>query len=247
MPVVTWSGSSVAIEGPDDVVTEVLHQLPPFYEQGTSADVTATFSTDGDLTTLHLDEDGLGLTMPRGPELYRAAASRIELVLVDRLPALTAVHAGVVADADGVVLLPGRSMAGKSTLTRALVEAGARYWSDEFALVDAEGRVHAYPRAMTMRTPTGSERHVPEDHATTGDSDNARLVALLRYDDNGWRTRDLTPGEATLGLIDNCVSVRRDPAKALTALTRLAERARSIEGTRGDATDTVTHLLSSKT
>lgn len=242
MTVVSWRGSSVRLDGPAALVDAVLHQLPPFYEHGGSADLPIRLSADDGIATLHL-EDGLGISGPDGPELHRACASRIELVLVDRLRELVAVHAGVVADAGGVLLFPGRSMVGKSTLTRALLEAGCDYWSDEFALLDADGRVHPYPRAMTIRTPSGSERHVP-DSAVPADADPraARLVGLLTFA-TAWDARDLTPGEATMGLIDNCVSIRRDPARALTALTALAESARALGGTRGDATETAGRLI----
>jgi len=55
------------------------------------------------------------------------------------------VHAGVVAWQGRAVLIPGRTLSGKSWLVRALVRAGAEYYSDEFAVLDARGRVHPYP------------------------------------------------------------------------------------------------------
>jgi hypothetical protein len=238
--IVGWRGTAVELDAPDEVADQVLAQLPPFYTQVGEPVATVAITRDGGM--LHLEAgDGLDLSGPDGPEMHRACASRLELVLVDKLPDLVAVHAGVVADGTGVLVFPGRSMVGKSTLTRALLEAGATYWSDEFALLDGDGLVHPYPRAMTIRTPHGSERHVPELHGT--EPQRARLVAMLQYDEKGWDVRDLTPGETTMGLIDNCVSVRRDPARALTALTALAETAKGIGGTRGDATDTAAHLL----
>jgi len=241
MTVASWRGSAVRLDGPAALVDAVTKQLPPFYDQGGSADLTIRLSTEDGVATLHLD-DGLGITGPDGPEIHRACASRIELVLVDRLTDLVAVHAGVVADARGVLLFPGRSMVGKSTLTRALLDAGCDYWSDEFALLDADGRVHPYPRAMTLRTPTGSVRHVPDSAVSaTAAPRTARLVGLLTFG-SAWDARDLTPGEATMGLIDNCVSIRRDPARALTALTALAETAQALGGTRGDATETAALL-----
>lgn len=241
MTVVSWGGSALELVGPDPLVDDVVASLPPFYEQGGTADLTVELSLDDGIATLHLD-DGLGVSGPPSAEIHRACASRIELVLVDRLPDLVAVHAGVVADEDGVLLFPGRSMVGKSTLTRALLDVGCDYWSDEFALLDAGGRVHPYPRAMTLRTLNGSERHVP-DRAVPVDTAPraARLVGLLAFG-SAWETRDLTPGEATMGLIDNCVSIRRDPARALTALTALAETAQAISGTRGDAAEAAARL-----
>ncbi|MCU1600449.1 MAG: hypothetical protein JWO22_1158 [Frankiales bacterium] len=244
MTVVSWGGSAVELVGPDVLVDDVVACLPPFYDVGTqvSVGVTAELSLETGIATLHLD-DGLGVSGPPSAEIHRACASRIELVLVDRLPDLVAVHAGVVADDRGVMLFPGRSMVGKSTLTRALLDAGCDYLSDEFALLGDDGRVHPYPRAMTLRTPTGSERHVP-DNAVAVDAAprGARLVALLTFG-SAWETRDLTPGEATMGLIDNCVSIRREPARALTALTALAETAGAVAGTRGDAAETAARLM----
>lgn len=240
--IVSWRGTALEVTGPDAVLESVRRSLPPFYGSEGDPEVTAEISEENGIVTLHLD-DGLGVAGPDGAEIHRACASRLELVLVDRLPDLVAVHAGVVADAEGVLLLPGRSMVGKSTLTRALLDHGADYWSDEFALLDADGLVHPYPRAMTLRTPTGSERHVPDSAVPVDAAPRpARLVAMLQYDDKGWDTRDLTPGEATMGLIDNCVSVRRDPARALTALTALAETAKAIGGTRGDAHEAAARL-----
>lgn len=240
----SWRGSAVAIDGPEPLLARLKRQLPPFYGSEGTAGVTATMTQDDQTITLHLEE-GLSVSGPDSDEIFRAAASRVELALVDRLQGLVAVHAGVVATDRGVILLPGRSLAGKSTLTQELLSQGATYLSDEFALITSEGKVLPYPRAMTIRTSTGSVRHVP-DHAAKPD-DEARhpaVVAHLQFDQKGWETRDLTPGEATMALIDNCVNVRRTPAAALTALTALAETATAISGTRGEAPEAARHLLS---
>ena len=85
--------------------------------------------------------DGLSVSGPYDPETFRAAASRIELLVAAALPDRVAVHAGVVAFAGRAVVIPGPSHSGKSTLVQALVEAGATYLSDEFALLDEAGRV----------------------------------------------------------------------------------------------------------
>jgi hypothetical protein len=61
------------------------------------------------------------------------------------------VHAGVVARDDRAILFPGSSFSGKSTLVEAMVGQGAVYYSDEFALIDAEGLVHPYARELQLR------------------------------------------------------------------------------------------------
>jgi hypothetical protein len=54
------------------------------------------------------------------------------------------VQAGVVGVGERAMVLPGKSFAGKTTLVAALVRAGAEYWSDEYAVLDANGDVHPY-------------------------------------------------------------------------------------------------------
>lgn len=62
------------------------------------------------------------------------------------------IHAGVVAWQGRAIVLPGSSFAGKSTLVTSLVEAGATYLSDEYAVFDEAGRVRPYPRRVSLRT-----------------------------------------------------------------------------------------------
>ena len=75
---------------------------------------------------------------------------RLNVLLLAAAP-LLAVHAGVVRLPGGDVLaMPAESGTGKSTMTAALVRAGAAYVSDE-ALVLGEGLVvSAYPRPLLL-------------------------------------------------------------------------------------------------
>ena len=60
-------------------------------------------------------------------------------------------HAGVVKWGAGALVIPGPSRAGKSTLVLELVRAGGAFLSDEFAVIDPQGLVHAYPRPLWQR------------------------------------------------------------------------------------------------
>src|SRR5258705_8509671 len=75
----------------------------------------------------------------------------LELYIADRAPRRTFVHAGVVGWNGQAVVIPGDSFSGKSSLVKALVKAGATYYSDEFAVLDERGRVHPYPIPLTIR------------------------------------------------------------------------------------------------
>ena len=57
---------------------------------------------------------------------------------------------------DRALLIPGATFTGKTTLVQALVQAGATYYSDEYAVLDDAGLVHPYPRPLSIRSTDGS-------------------------------------------------------------------------------------------
>ena len=65
------------------------------------------------------------------------------------------VHAGVAAWRGQAIIIPGRSFSGKTTLTAALVQAGAEYLSDEYAVFGADGLVYPYPKTLSFRDSAG--------------------------------------------------------------------------------------------
>ncbi len=72
------------------------------------------------------------------PQLFDTLARHAELLTAFLASDCLFVHAGAVAVGwqRQAILIPGRSFAGKTTLVKALVEAGAVYYSDEFAVLD---------------------------------------------------------------------------------------------------------------
>jgi hypothetical protein len=174
-------------------------------------------------------------------------ASEIELASAAQTPSYVAVHAGAVSTGRGAIVLPGRSLCGKSELVASLVRAGAKYLSDEYALIARDGSICPYPRPLRLRTtpggigtgrPTGiggSSRSVPVA---------AVLVAHLTYRAAAdWEVRELTQAETVLALLDNVVPAQARPAEALAACGRLAEAAKGIAGTRGHADTVAARLL----
>ncbi len=158
------------------------------------------------------------------------------------------VHAGVVGWHGRAIVLPGPSHAGKSTLVAALLRAGATYYSDEFAVFDAAGRVYPFPRRLSLRGEPGARpRRVTSAElgavAGTGPAP-VGLVALARYKPGArWRPRPRTAGQGVLDLLSNTVAARREPALALETLGRVASQARIVTGARGEADATAAALL----
>jgi len=178
----------------------------------------------------------------------RAVASEIELNAAARSPLYVAVHAAVVAATNGAIVIPGRSLAGKSVLTAALLRLGACYLSDEYALLDENGLVHPYPRKLRIRRE--HQRHPalvpPEDLGgqTASDSVQVRLIAQLWHEPGATlNLGSLTPGEAVLALIDNAVPATVNPRRTLEWCAAAASGAVAVSGPRGEADVTARRLL----
>jgi hypothetical protein len=171
-------------------------------------------------------------------QLYVAAAARRRVF----------VHAGVVGWHGQAIVIPGRSFSGKSTLVAALVRAGATYYSDEYAVVDAQGRVHPYPKPLSLRdngTTQGKKYAVEELGGRSGRKPlPVGLVVVSVYKAGArWRPRRLSPGQGELALLAHTVSARRQPETVLATLQQVVSHAPVLKGTRGEATEMVEAIL----
>ena len=157
------------------------------------------------------------------------------------------VHAGVVGFHGKALLVPGKTFSGKSTLVAALVRAGAEYYSDEFAVLDARGRVHPYPRPLALRDAQGHQaRQPPEAFGKVGRKPlPVGWVVSSTYKAGArWRPRALTPGQAAMELLANTIPARGKPREVLEVLARALENAQALKGTRGEAEALAPRLLS---
>ena len=182
-------------------------------------------------------------------EATEAVLSDLELWVAEFARKWVFVHAGCVAVDGQAVVLPGRSMTGKSSLIAALVRAGADYYSDEYAVLDNRGLVRPYARKPSIRPHEGvpARRVTAEELGGRSGRGPAkiRLIAALRFDPGaGWQSEPLARGPALLRLLDNTVAARSRPHAVLSALEGATLDARALEGTRGDADDTAARLLS---
>src|SRR5438552_15631793 len=84
-------------------------------------------------------------------ELFEPLESDLQMFVAEWARRRVFVHAGVVGWRGQAIVIPGPSLSGKTTLVVALVRAGATYYSDEYAVFDAQGRVHPYPRLLSIR------------------------------------------------------------------------------------------------
>lgn len=201
-----------------------------------------------------------GFEVPAVPLPRRMAALAFEmgmnLSVALKCCRFVTVHAGVVADAEGAILMSAASGAGKSTLTAAMLQQGYRLFSDEFALIRlGEPKLYAYPRPISLKretipivremmgadwlsptlsgTPKGDIAYCrarPSDIAMAGVPADAKLILFPGYEQGAAPlARKLEPAEAFMRLIAGSTNYSLLGEPAFEALSALVERAPAYE------------------
>jgi hypothetical protein len=173
--------------------------------------------------------------------------SQLHLHVASDAPNHVFVHAGVVGIGEGAVVIPGRSFSGKTVLVAEFVRAGAVYYSDEYAVLDADGLVHPYPKPLSLR----GEDHQQVDHSveSLGGAQGAgplpvRTILFSAYRPGAeWCPAPLSVGEGVLAMVTHSVAARSKPAEVLRSIKRAVTGATVLDGDRGEASLVVSQLL----
>jgi hypothetical protein len=181
-------------------------------------------------------------------ELFEAFEADLNFYVAQMARRKLFVHAGVVGWKGQAVVIPGRSFSGKTTLVREFLQAGAEYYSDEFAVLDRLGRIHPFARRLCLRSKWDlSEKRISANElgAATGNRPLPIKLVVLTHHKPGsrWRPKRSTAGRGILGLLANTLVSRDRPAQALAILQRAISQAQVLEGVRGEAKETVQSIL----
>ena len=243
-----------------DALERVLPRLPPAWKPAASPLVDRLYS-------LICGGGGSGLTVRRFSLLYGDAArlvrtmdpdqafgrleSDLKLFVAQASGRRVFVHAGVVGWRRRAIVIPGRTLSGKSTLVAALVRAGATYYSDEFAMLDRRGRVHPFAIPLSLR------EHGPLAPATKHPVEAlggragvgalpVGLVIVTRFRPEArWRPRPLSAGEGVLALLAHTLPARARPVQVLMTLRQAVSGAAVLKGPRGEAQEATASILES--
>ncbi len=181
-------------------------------------------------------------------DVFERLESDLRLFVAELTRQRVFVHAGVVGWKGKAIVIPGRSYSGKSTLVAALVQAGATYYSDEYAVFDAKGLVHPFSKPLEIR----AEGEFKQSRVTIADLGGkagtkplpVAVVLMTSYKRGAtWRPRKLSPGKGVLEMLFNTVSARRSPERAMMTLQQVTRNAEVLKGTRGDTAAIVARLL----
>lgn len=184
----------------------------------------------------------------REPEpILEALESAIRLKVAEESPQRVFVHAGAVGWKGKAILVPGRTFTGKSTLIGELVKAGATYYSDEFGILDARGRVYPFPTGISIRDEDA--RGARLDPSAFGGRQGVKplplgLVVVSEFAEGSrWRPRKLSAAEGALELLANTVSARKRPDVAMAAFRAALSDAVVLRGKRGEAAEVASAIL----
>jgi hypothetical protein len=184
-----------------------------------------------------LDVEALFERFESDLQLFVAAAARRRVF----------VHAGVVGWKGRAVVIPGRSLSGKTTLTAELLKAGATFYSDEFAVLDDKGRVHPFRKPLAVRGEGGRQRKVSAEElggrGAVGPLPVGLVVVSEFREGARFRPRTLTPGQGSLALLANTIPARSRPGEVLDTLERVVRGALVLGGARGEAAEAALSIL----
>ena len=122
----------------------ILPPLPRINDTAVQPDILICLDEIGEEFQLLVDGEVMA-SASRPESLAAHVVHFLDGAVVERLTGLCAVHSGIVQWNGRALLLPGATHSGKSSLVAELLRRGATCFSDEFALIDAEGRAHPYP------------------------------------------------------------------------------------------------------
>jgi hypothetical protein len=248
-------GVTVAVTADPEHFAAVSNFLPPrarpVRDQPERGRFALVKDADGGLVSVVCDEEPVA-----GPFDLRLALgildAELRMYIALHAPEFVFVHAGVVGLGERAIMLPGRSFAGKTTLVAALVKAGAQYWSDEYAVLDADGLVHPYPKPLSVRiNDTRETDEQPVESLGGRAGDRALPIAVIAFTSYrpgaAWAPRPRTAGEGAVKLLEHSIAARSRPEQVLAAVRRAATNALVLEGDRGDADQAAFVLLSAQT
>jgi hypothetical protein len=200
----------------------------------------------GESGTILLERDGsLAYTAHAVSEAVEWLRVEIDNAVALRSTEAMFMHAGVVGWRGQAIVIAGRSGTGKSSLVAELVREGAHYYSDDYAPIDDAGRVHAYARAPSPRGTKPGPRRIgrpggsqPRPPLPIG------LIVLTQFKPRArWQPRVLAGARGVLGALDNVITTREHPARALATARVAAAGGLVLSGPRPEAARVAPLLL----
>lgn len=176
--------------------------------------------------------------------------SQIRLTVAEFAKSRVFIHAGVVGWKGKAIILPAKSFQGKTTLVKELTKLGAKYYSDEYAVLDENGLVHPFPKTLSIRGLTDQYQQVEFEVETFGGIKGTEpltvgMILLTEFESNAkWQPFLLSDGAGVMELLSHTIPIRYNPKFSLKVLNKTVSRAIIVKTKRGEAKDFAVKLLS---
>ncbi len=206
-----------------------------------SRDVDHTFGfAQDENATIYLFQNGEVVSFDSSrSRFFKFFNSILRIAVAEYAQGSVFIHAGVVGWRGKAIVIPANSFQGKTTLVAELVKNGAEYYSDEYAVLDADGLVHPFPRDLSIRDDNFREIDVPA--AELGGKTGVNpipigAVLLTEYDAKSeWEPQRLTVGQGIMEMIPHTIPRNFNTEFSLKVLNTAVTDAIILKGSRGDA------------
>jgi hypothetical protein len=256
-------GVKIGIEAKKILYLENIYQLlektfPNGFEKVEQQDIEYQFTIESYKTEkgerFELFRNDERVIEDEGGELFfQMVESKVRVTVAEFAVSRVFLHAGVVAWKNQAIVIPARSYSGKSTLVAELVKKGALYYSDEYAVLDANGNVQPFPKWLSLRgiidPLTQLECSVESIGGIAGTkSIPVGMVLIAQYKKEKkipkkWNPRKLSSGQAMMEILPHTLPIRNKPKFVLEVLNKLTSRAIIVKTVRGEAKDFASTLL----
>ena len=178
--------------------------------------------------------------MEREVDFRRTLNTLVRVHVAEKARDWVFIHADVVEWSGYAVILPAMSHNGKTTLVSELIRLGARYYSDEYAVLDPDGLVHPYERDLSVRPP-GSEVPVQVSPYEFGAEVGGKpvpvgMVVLTKYQAGAnFEPERLSMGVGIMETIPEVIPIRMNTDFSLKVLNTAFRRAIIVKSLRGEA------------
>jgi hypothetical protein len=229
----------------------LLERLPPGAAPSTDMTVERSYALRTVPATIS-ERDASYLLLADGRPLVRSSSAaeiadafeeNLSWLVAERSPRRVFIRAGVVGWRDRAIVIPGGRGTGKSMLVRALVAAGASYFSDDYAVLEGN-MVQPYPSRVP---PSGAGlSYWLEECGASREPKPVPVGVLLfaPYQPGAvFKPKLISRGKALLGMFKHAVAAQRSPANVLRTLETVSRRCNALESVRSDARTVASYLL----
>ena len=238
-----------------DIYTKLERVFPNGLEPAIESEIEYRFFIKSVETRKYeLFRNGEKLCEDGGRELFlNMVESHLRITVAEFAVGKVFLHAGVVGWKGRAIVIPATSFSGKTTLVAELVKKGALYYSDEYAVLDADGNVEPFPKWLSLRGLTDglmqNDCSVESLGGTAGTEPMpVGMVLIAKYKSGRkiprrWQPKRLTRGEAVMEIIPHTLPIRNKPKFVLEVLNKLTDRAIIVRTVRGEAATFAETLL----